>query len=269
VRALCAPAMLFVSACWSWPNVADGGACTSRYESTVRADSPSAYLRLGESERRDAGIGDVAEDELRVLPLPSVYARELVEHGIEGALAGDSDRAVSLARGGTINVAAMRAALEGEAPPQEFAIELWLRAHGSVSEPWDLMAVPRPGVDRPEGFRIELTRDGVLVHTDENGAVGTTRITSELPAGESWHHVVVTRCAPGWTIHIDGVPSETTALAYNELTETRGEALGLIGSPLAGGPDDALDVDEIAIYPRCLETEQIASHFEAGRHCAD
>jgi hypothetical protein len=253
----------------------------SPYERIVLAGSPCAFWRLGESR------GPVARDS-SVRGIDGRY-EGAVEFGQIGAIASDADKSIGL-RG-------PRTKAYVEVPNQKgfsiatsgkgLSVEVWLRPDvlefagedGHSSEKLIHWLGKGEKNEYEWGFRFYSRNSSrpnrisaYAWNTDGKLGAGAY-VEHRLEAGV-WIYLVATFDDPGTAkarvrLYKDGVPSphnESPGTLYKnyDIKPRHGRAPLRLGTRdlhgfLTGG------LDEIAIYPRALAAEEIASHWRIGR----
>jgi len=208
------------------------------YAAVVRADSPAAHWRLGET------AGTVAADVLA--RSPGAY-RGAFRLGQPGAIGGDADTAVGL-NGSDAFVSVPHSGALNTA--DVFTLEAWIkRATTQRSE--GLLA---KGSD---GYKLYLNSSDYLV-LRRNGTGDIARSTIKLSDRTGFHHVAATKSGSRVALYIDGV--DRTGAVTNRTIPANSGSLQLGSS--SGFFNGSLD--EVAVYPRALTAADIARHHAAG-----
>jgi hypothetical protein len=218
------------------------------YVSEVRADSPSAWFRLGEPS------GTTAVDTVGGAAGAYVGDVTLAQPG----LITDGDTAArfnATTYSGYVRVAD-RAALDlGSAG----SVEAWVYLERTGSG----LDVTAAIVDKGSGSLIVRTVSAsdlrLLVRRNGVANIVTSRVALTL---RTRAHVVVTWSGTTWRIYINGV-DQTGTVTSSTLANT---ALPFcIGAADGGGNDRwAGYIDEVAIYPTALSAGRVLAHYNAG-----
>jgi len=216
---------------------------TTTYASTVLADSPVAYYRLGEPAATPVG----GESSGRAGPLAYTTTATL---GVAGALASDTD--TGLTNNGGCCVGSAQAP---QLPDFNTArtVEAWVKpldANGRWFAGWGTNSTDRV-------FDVGVSGSAVIV---AGYADDLTFPTSTLVNG-AWHHVAVSYDGTTATAYVDGVAigSKSFARPLNTITD----GFLRIGATVNGGSPTYGGLDEVAIYPTALTAAQISAHYAA------
>ena len=212
------------------------------YATTILADAPIGYWRLGEVSGASAanqvagGAGGTYLDQCTL--------------GAAGALANDPDTAVDLdGTSARVSVAPYAGLETGDGP---LTIELWLKRARTNREE----IVLSKGAD---GYEITIAKNGfVEFHKsgDRRIAVSTAKISDTA----SWHHLVVAKSGASVAIYLDGA-DVTGRVTLRALSNTGLPlSIGGLGSSFFNG-----SVDEVAVYNTALAASRIQQHFAVAR----
>jgi len=185
---------------------------SAAYAAAILADSPSGHWRLGEATGTNAAdIGSVNN--------PGTY-QATPTLGVAGALAGDTDTAVSFAS----------ASLQYVSIPDNAAYSL------TTTTQLTLEAWAKPSVDGAQGtilgkgsapYEWRLERSGGNFYRvqvmDSTGALRASAISPlAYLAASGWHHIVATidNAAPLLTLYVDGASVASTATFTSTSTDT-------------------------------------------------
>lgn len=228
----------------------------SLYAFQVNADSPAAYWRLGES------AGTVAADETGVHPGTYVNTPTL---GVAGALAGDTDTAVTFTAASSHYLEAADAAT--------------LRGFSAITiEFWYKTTVAAIGFDRP--FICKASRFGVLagdycVYIPSGNLLGalsiktvagqvavTTSATYWVTTG-AWTHAAITYDGANVRFYTNGVLIETVPSVNTLQMDTTNDLRFMRFSDVSTNYLDG-SLDEVAIYSTVLSPARIVIHYDAA-----
>jgi hypothetical protein len=224
------------------------GPANGDYPSTILADAPIAYYRLGES------AGSVAADSSGS-GLGGLYFGGFTQV-VAGAIAGDADTAVSF-DGSTSHVRVLNAIGD------DFSVELWMNT--TVDSLTGTQGFQGTGLIWSD---VAGTADDWIVAYLNNVACFFTGRPDNSISGftllndGNWHHIVVTRAIGGdKNLYVDGQLENTGStngnrLAANPVIEIGGNTLDR--RYFAGS------LDEVAFYPTVLTPEQVLAHYLAG-----
>ena len=158
-----------------------------------------------------------------------------------------------------------------------FSIEFWIRRNGAVSGD-NQVAIGRDEGDPQNSLHWWVGIEGsnanvaIFVLSDSNGyaggtlppiVTGNTNITNNV-----WHHVVAVRNSNTGQnlLYVDGqldVPA--LAATYNAGFGSSTAELNIGYLDLAPGYHLQGGIDEVALYDRALEPDEIEQHFDAGK----
>ncbi len=217
------------------------------YTSTIRADTPAAYWRLGESSGTSAADQTVNANN-------GTYSGTFTL-GQAGALTGDSDTAVRLTASGLGDVVIPHSSSLNYG--DNVTYEVWLK----------LISLPAAGTignifTKSTGTAAFRVLPSGTLTVRKSGSADIASSTTPLTVDGRFHSVVMTKAGPSVHIYIDSV--DVTGLVSNQ-TLTNGTAQLAIGHhPL--GSSDALDavVDEATVYTYALSPAQVQAHYSAG-----
>lgn len=211
------------------------------YKNEVLADSPSLYLRLGESS------GTAAADS-------SGNALNGVYHGTPtlgaiGALAADVDTAVILDGATQYITVADNALLD---PGDIFTLEAWVKL---TSAPFSAVIFDKGA----NGYVLSINSGFIVFY--KNGAGVNLATSSAAISTGIWHHIVATKSGSTRRIYVDGV--NVTALDTNSTVAATATDLN-IGRLASSSSYLPGTVDEVALYPTALSAKRVFTHYTAG-----
>lgn len=225
---------------------------SSAYETAVLADSPSAYYRLGES-----GGSTASDDSGNGVNL--TYPGSGVTLGTTGALAGDSDTAVTFSGSAVNGINGPDTGFPSGASAR--TIELWFET--SVASP-DPTLIDYGDQTAPSYHSFAIWLNGsseICVNADSYMHCQTAL----YPLNDGhWHQLDVAYDGSlTYTYYIDGQPDGTATLstALGTVLATNSTYLGGDG---ASGDELTGKLDEVAIYPSDLTYAQVDSHWTAA-----
>ncbi|HST47713.1 LamG-like jellyroll fold domain-containing protein [Jatrophihabitans sp.] len=234
---------------YGFGNGADSAAVTptgaaSTYASTVLADAPVAYYRLGEPAATPVG----GESSGRAGPLTYTAT---ATRGVTGALASDPD--TGLTNNGGCCVGSAQAPQLPEFNGSR-TVEAWVKPLDAASRwfaGWGTNSTDRV-------FDVGVAGSSVIVagYADDL----TFPIGRSLVDG-SWHHIAVSYDGSAATAYVDGVSIGSKSFLRSLNTVTNGFLR--IGAAVDGGAPTYGGLDEVAIYPTALTAAQISAHYAA------
>jgi hypothetical protein len=233
---------------------ADGTSATSgadqftfvSYATTVLADAPAIYWRLGEA------MGSTATDSSGAGNDGAYVAG--VTLGQAGGLVGDSNTAASL--DGSTGLVREASAAGAPTGSSNRSLETWFKTTTATSQP--LFNYGTAGGFAL--FSVSLTSNQVTV---ADGTDTLTYTTGASLSDGAWHHLVVTYDGAQIRAFVDGSAVGAGQAPTGTLATTL-DSNGLrVGSDGAGFFKGSLD--EVAVYGTALSSSRIAAHFHAGR----
>jgi hypothetical protein len=164
------------------------------------------------------------------------------------------------------------------APIEAFSIELWFRPTRLEVDPGEPTFLARW---RWYGWGLYRSGDQVAADVWEipTGASGVdspmlTRLRSGDLTTDRWHHLVVTKDAESVQLYVDGVAvarQPSLGDLYAPVVDPADDCCG-IGGAVALGRDGDIDgnyldgwLDEVAVYARALDADEIARHASFAR----
>ncbi|GAB3248521.1 LamG-like jellyroll fold domain-containing protein [Kineosporia babensis] len=221
------------------------GAATT-YSSTVRADSPVAYYRLGEPN----GVSLGGDSSVRNNQLQYRAERKAVA---DGALVGDSDGAVNTVdspRGAGWSPARTPAGNSAR------SLEAWVRP---ATDGFHYVASWGTRESRRE-FGVAVEGKDVLL---QDSASSVRFKGKKVLTDGSWHHLVLSYNGSKATVYIDGTSLGSVALTALRTLDSSGL---WVGSNLNGDYRWYGALDEVAVYDKALSATQVQAHLAASGH---
>jgi hypothetical protein len=218
---------------------------TSPYAHAILADTPVGYYRLDELS---AHAGDRAVYDSS----PGCHngAYENAPTSTSGALPGDPDAAVA---GGGHGTVLMQSGNQLPAGSAFRTVEAWVD-YVCCSSAFDLM---RYGdVAGGHGFEVSIADSATSIGVAAGGTFVSAATVGDFAHG--WHLVDVTYGGNTGAVEI-----------YQDGQVIGGGALGTTGTVIpgqglqAGANTDGMGLDELAIYPSALSSQQVRTHYEA------
>ena len=229
----------------------------STYRSIIVADQPQSYWRLDESAAANGLVDSSGADDLQ--------AQGNVSMGQNGSLAGDSNKAVTLAGNQLFNPTRQKRT-------DSFSLELWFKASGLQRGRLMGYGSATTGSSAKSDRLLYLNNQGQLYFgVQERGTKRTVNGTRNY-TDNRWHHAVATLGNNGMNLFVDGAlvasrATTKTALEMEGYWRIGGDSLsGWSSAPssanFAGG------IDEVAVYGAPLDASQVLNHYRAGTGAA-
>jgi hypothetical protein len=234
------------------------------YSSTVLADSPIAYWRLGESSGTSA-VAAVG---------PNGTYQNSPTLGVAGFLTGDSNTAVTFARASAQGVGISTGMPAGVAAG--YSVEMWtnmaaISVDGQEHTLWSADQI-NVGANIQLRYRYFSGPDDYLLYWwFWDGTQRTVNVANFLTSnalGGGRHHLVVTHDFAGKSakVYVDGALNTTTSLAAFGTVSTlaanaSSRIAGYMGNDLTNASGT---LDEVAIYNAVLTLGQVSAHYTAG-----
>ena len=217
------------------------------YAATVSSDSASAHWRFGETS------GTAFASAIGSFPGTWTGSPTL---GGTGALAGDSDKSVTLNGTSQYGAVADAAALDKSTT---FSVELWVKRTKNAAAQ-GIIGKPLTATLANTNYQLTFTTANKLQFDVGNGTTSKSLVSTAV-LDTNWHHVVASFNSGVMKIYVDGVFDSTitasfTAAAANASTLDVGRtgATNYFGGSL----------DEAAVYTGVLSATQIARHASKG-----
>ena len=211
------------------------------YSSTVLADSPISYWRLGETSGTNAN-DEAGSNDGTYISTPTL--------GATGLLTGDTDKAVELNGTDEWVTVEDHSTLDQGAGPLSW--ELWYQRQNSS----------RTEVLITKGASTLML---YFVGTTLNIAVrGSGTAMSITQTGTDKHHLVVTKdstSGTAWKLYVDGADVTPTVTSQTPSSNTDKIYMGTDSD--TSDPFDGV-LDEVAIYGSVLSLAQVQAHYTAG-----
>jgi RHS repeat-associated protein len=244
--------------------------CT--YAQTIVADHPDAYWPLDETG--GPTVKDLSGNDVD-------GTATAVNFGVPGGLGQGDGSAVAIGGTGSgITVPATTVLNNGNT----ISIEAWVRLPSTTATQYivdkgfyqtytyDSGGNITGTVDHGD-FQLLVDRFGEI-RLDRSDSADTMLVESSVlwPTDGAFHYVVVTRAVGTYHIYLDGVdvtgshpggPSFENTTEPLEIGEV-GMHTGPDGSTAGGGNYFTGAIDDLAIYPTALTTQQVAAHHNAG-----
>jgi hypothetical protein len=229
-----------------------GGSPASNYPGAVRGDGATTYWRLGEASGTTAADSSGGSSTGTYTGGPTL--------GVPGAVAGDTAVRLDGVDDGVVSTTQHN-------DPQTFSVEAWVRTTSTRGGKLVGFGNSASGNSSNYDRHIYLTDGGVPVFGIWDGSARTLRGGKRLNDG-NWHHVVASSGGNGMALYVDGAlaassPAVVRAQPYAGYWRVGGDNLG--GWPSQPSSNYLQgDVDEVAIYPGELVTEEVVKHFQLG-----
>ena len=223
---------------------------TYGYSSTVLADAPAVYWRLGEASGTSAYDATAQADN-------GTYFGARTQNQ-SGAIFGDPDPAVSFDGSTAFVIAPSTSVLKGAT----VSIELWLKKVSESANGTYLSKNFSPGGGAGTGW-FELMNQGTTGHLQfrVTGDTADVSLTSNrVLALNTWYDVVATYDGTTATLYVNGALDNSMALAASPAITS--DPL-YIGRRSDGNYTNAV-IDEVAVYPTVLTAAKITTHWQAA-----
>jgi acid phosphatase type 7 len=226
-------------------------ATSSGYAASVLADGPTGYWRLGET------AGTVAAD-ASTNASNGTYQNG-VTLGIEGALAGDPDRAARFDGSNDRVLVGDPASGVLDVGSADFTLEAWIATTSATGT----IAGKKDSGNGGSWWYVTISGDaghvGQLKATIKDGKATRTAYSLGRVDDGAWHHVAVRVDRDvGVSFFVDGVASGSTSVATpGSLSNAAAFAIGSVG----GAPTFRGDIDEVALYRSLLAQDRIQAHI--------
>lgn len=222
----------------------------STYTSTVLANDPVAYYRLGDST--DAIMADSSGHRYQ-----GTYNAQGATLGLPGAISGDQNRAAGIANGGIgigqANVTSLP--LDND----QRSVVAWVKESTTPApDPQSLVSWGQPQTD--QAFQVMVQGNwqvGVDAWNDPHWFL------TPYPLDDgSWHQVAVTYGSLGYDVYVDG--KLIGSGQFGNRLETQPSPLYLGGSGiLSTGPPGSV-LGDVSVYSTVLTAAQVAAQFTAA-----
>jgi hypothetical protein len=240
---------------WSRPvllaaALTSGFAARADYATTILADNPLGYWRLGETPVIPSNVL-TNRGTLGTVANGNGYS---LTHGQPGALAGSADTAINFTGGAAIMGSPASFNFTGTA---SFTLEAWVKLTAPVT---GVARVIGNGISG-QGYAFGFQSANVLRIT----GLGVADVASDAaPANfplDTWIHLAVVRSNTVVRFYTNGVQFGANKALANVITTARPLTLGRLGTYIE--PLNGL-IDEAAVYDRVLSAAEIAANYAAG-----
>lgn len=234
--------------------VPDAGvdAATSRYASTILADEPTLYWRLGESKGTTAKAAAGSD---------GTYSVAGLALGAPGAIAGDPDTAVTLTDGSGRITIATGASFDGLLP---FSIELWVKPSPSNTTLGFAFDHTYWNGDERRGWDLLAGNNGTIFERWASKTAKSVAYGDPVSVG-TWHHLVGTFDGTTMRVYVDGLRAGQTTTSLELPARTSVMTIGHQSCDCGLTNSFIGDIDELAVYDKALTDTQIAAHYAAAK----
>jgi PKD repeat protein len=225
------------------------------YGASVFNLDPTLYWRLGESS------GQVAVDSSKSDNQGDYTG--LVTQGADGALSGVSDTAAKFEP--VDNDGWQEAGVSSAAQfnnPSTYALELWFKT--TTTQGGKLIGFGSSKTGGSGGYdrHIYMENDGRLTFGTWTGQANTISTPNAYNDGK-WHYVSASQSSAGLKLFVDGALSGTNpatqAQDYGGYWRVGGDTTWGNTAPYFAGT-----IDEVAVYPRALTSDEVQNHYSLG-----
>lgn len=243
-------------------DASDVDASASVYATTVLADRPLLYYRLGETS------GTVAHD-LGSVQVSGLYG-DRVRLGAPSLVRGDPDPSalfLSKANGGTAAIVTVpqTPALE---PRTGLTIECWILATNYVDSARVISYGSDDSADAFEAWILQIAGNRLEFYS---GALKVDAPYNVVASGQAFstgpnpYHIAATFDGTTITLYVNGqnvrsMPATGQLGRYDTV-----HGLGIGGGFSGGGGQVVGTIDEVAVYDRDLGADRIMAHYSAGK----
>ena len=217
------------------------------YASTILADAPSAYWRLGEAAGPSAT--DITNN-----GSTGTYANGSCTFAQAGAIVGDPNTGVTFGYGCSVDVRTY-SALQ---PAGGVSVEAWIKPNG-LGSTGEIFMSPNQGYSY--GYGLSVPGNGkIRMNVTPTG--GSTASVDSVSSPTTWAHVVGTWDGTAIKIYVNGQLEGTQSAAGPSITYGSAYTHGQIGQ--FNGYYFNGTMAEVAVYPRALTSAQVVNHWAAG-----
>ena len=228
----------------------------SIYASTVTADSPAGYWRLGESSGTTATAASGS-------PNGTYTNGPILGHS---SLVGDTDTSASFDL--TDDYVSLGDVYDF-AGTASFTYETWINPAAADTN-WHKLVSKEMGTSPYNGWALNLrpTTSGTantlkFERIDNAGGVDGVSSTTVLQPG-TWYHVAITYDGSIMKLYVNGTQEGGNIASTRSLADNT-TALRIGGSATGAGTSVGGTLDEVAIYTTVLDQTRIQAHYNAGR----
>ena len=225
----------------------------SRYASTVLADSPVGYWRLGEQSGTKANDAAGSRD--------GTYGGGVAIRQFDAALLRDVDTAASFQGTSDHVTIPYDAALH----PDSLTVEAWAQVTGGEGTYRTVLSARDAGAG-PTGYTIYANSGNQWEFRTGDGTGGWDILAGGDVVLGQWVHVVGTYDATTnlASLYLNGQLVNSATMAYAPLTTTSRSLFIGAGDDL--GNNFLFDglIDEVAIYSYAMSADDVLTHFTAG-----
>lgn len=223
------------------------------YSTTVVADAPTVYFRLGETESPFSSS----------VSGHTLYPQSSVLFSQPGAVAGNDAMATELA-GDLANGLCLYNTVILNYTTSAFTIELWVKA-----AVWQCQAISTKayiivrGTMSLNGYELSINSNGQIhFRTNQSGSNQLTSSTVGAAPNNAWIHLVVTRSGTSVKIYVNGSLVNGTSGSHSN-PATCSDYMTIGNYQGNGGSSGNISFDEIAFYPTALTQARIQAHYNA------
>ncbi|SMQ58294.1 PKD domain-containing protein [Agreia sp. VKM Ac-1783] len=225
------------------------------YGASVFNLDPTLYWRLGENS------GPVAVDSSKS-DNPGDYTG-LVTPGVDGALSGVTNTAAKFepVDNGGWQEAGISSATQFN-NPNTYALELWFKTTTTRGGKLIGFGANKTGGSSGYDRHVYMENDGRLTFGTWTGQTNTITTPSAYNDGK-WHYMSASQSSAGLKLFVDGALSgtnpQTQAQDYNGYWRVGGDTTWGNTAPYFAGT-----IDEVAVYPRALTSDEVKNHYDLG-----
>ncbi|WP_411846030.1 immunoglobulin domain-containing protein [Roseibacillus persicicus] len=235
---------------------------SSDYPGTILADSPVAYLRLGEGSGATEALDETTPQNNFPIGQDTVLETQ-------GAILGSSNTAMTFDAAG--DSALWPTSFDADLNPAVFSVEFWAKPTGGtgvrtvfgsrVFETTENITGYEVGLDSAGRWNFQ-TGQGDLTGTGSNA---WNTLTGPTAATNLWSHVVATCDGTQMALYVNGLLAGTLPIT-NFVPQTSWESRIGAGANEEATPGDLFtgDIDEVAFYGSVLSGSQVLAHYVAA-----
>jgi len=225
------------------------------YGAAVYNANPDIYWRLEETSGTTANSADAYSNN-------GTYSGTATTKGQSGVLPGTTDKAVKFNTNNSGSSGGIVSSNQQFSNPTTYSEEIWFKTATTKGGKLIGFGDAKTGLSSNYDRHIYMQDDGRIVFGVWTGQANT--ITSPTPLNNNqWHLAVATQGADGMNLYVDGqlVGSnpQTQAQSYDGYWRIGGDNTWGSTGPYFNGT-----LDEAAIYPSVLTSQQVANHYALG-----
>lgn len=231
------------------------------YSSTVQADAPVGFWRLGDGDGTAADASGAGRNGSYAGPVGHT----------KGALVDDGNKSLKLNDNTPTNAQAVVPDDGSLSIAGDLTIEAWVNSTGSTGN-YQMIVTKSPGANAgkasgiPSNYELWLRPD-LVPEFRETAGEGNPIVKASSPVAlKTWTHLVVTRAGNKVSFFLNGVPAGGGSTGIGDV-KTNSLPVRI------GSREDMADtayftfrgaLDEVAVYNKALAPDRVALHYKAG-----